>query len=59
MTKTKALISSKSLISSIIGSLDQIARMPPSNKAFANNSMAMITKYIEGLIPDYIKQVKK
>ena len=33
--------------------------MPPNNKVFVTNSLTTIIKYIEGLLPDYIKQVKK
>lgn len=46
MTKTKALVSSQGIISSIIGSVEQIARIPPNNKVFVNNSITSIVKYI-------------
>ena len=59
IAKTKTLLSSKAVFSSITTSIEQIVRTPPSNKVFVANSLNMIIKYIEGLIPDYIKQVKR
>lgn len=59
MTKTKALVSSQGMIGSIISSVEEKVRIPPSNKVFVNNSLSMIVKYIESLIPDYIRQVKR
>ena len=59
MAKTKTLVNSQTVFGSIKSSIEQIARIPPSNKVFVNNSLISITKYIGGLIPDYIKQVKK
>lgn len=59
MTKTKTLLSTQSIITSIIGSVEPIARIPPNNKVFINNSITNIVKYIESLIPDYIRQIKR
>ena len=59
IAKTKTLLNSQAIFSAIRNSVEQIARMPPSNKVFVTNSLTTIIKYIEGLLPDYIKQVKK
>ena len=59
MAKTKTLITSQAVFASITSSIEQIARIPPNNKVFVNNSLTSIIKYIESLFPDYIKQVRK
>ena len=44
---------------SITASIEQLLRVPPKNKVFVNNSLAMITRYIEGLFPDYLRQIRR
>ena len=59
LAKTKTLMTSQAVFSSIKNSIEKIARIPPNNKVFVSNSLTMIIKYIEGLIPDYVKQIKR
>ena len=59
IAKTKTLLTSQGIFCSIQASIEEIARIPPKNKVFVANSLAMVTKYIEGLLPDFIKQIKK
>ena len=46
IAKTKTLLSSQAVFSTIKNSIEKIARIPPNNKVFVNTSLTMITKYI-------------
>jgi len=59
IAKTKTLTNAKGIFLAIIASMEQIARIPPKNKAFVNNNLITLTKYISSLILDYLKQFKK
>lgn len=59
IAKTRTLLTAKSVFLSITSSIEQIARIPPKNKVFVNNSLTSLTKYISALIHDYLKQIKK
>ena len=59
IAKTKTLVTAKGVFQNIVSSVEKIARMPPKNKVFVNNSLTSISKYIDALIPDYIRQVRR
>jgi hypothetical protein len=59
IAKFKTLSTSKAAFNSIAYSIENIPRIPPKNKQFFNNSIISITKYINGLLVDYLKQIKR
>lgn len=59
IAKCKALMNSRNVFQSITSTIENIVRIPPKNKAFVNNSLASLTKYISDLVFDYLRQIKK
>lgn len=57
--RTKTFLTTKSVFQSIAASIEQILRVPPKNKTFVSNSILSIYKYINALIYDYVKQIRK
>ncbi len=59
IAKFKTLSTSKAVFNYISNSIENVPRVPPKNKQFFNNSITSITKYISGLLTDYLKQIKR